>query len=283
MIDSPPTLSSRHLLGVSLDVVVAALLGMFITLVLALVAYSLLDVSLGTVFAAVFLASLFAIGMAEVVTNVREWGVVSVVVALASTAPILLGIFDRPGLALAGAQLVLLCLALAGTMIATVRAVSRLTGHAAAAALVVVVGLAWFTWPVWMSPYFDSRVGAFFVDHLLAHQPLFAIGGAYHVMGDWTHAPIAYDHLTNLGQDVMFAPPTHAWAAIASHAVLAGVMGAAAFISRSGQTPVSPQAAAPGSLGQSHPTSQPKKPDQSQRPGRVTGSSWTFEFEQNGF
>lgn len=264
--DPQPNTPARRLLGVSLVTIVATLLGTFITLVLALVAYSLLDVSLGTVFAAVFLASLFAIGMAEVVTNVREWAVVSVAIALASTAPILLGIFDRPGLALAGAQLVLLCLVLAGTMIATVRAVSRLTGHAAAAALVVVVGLAWFTWPVWMSPYFDSRVGAFFVDHLLDHQPLFAIGGAYRVMGDWTHAPIAYDHLTNLGQDVMFAPPTHAWSTIASHAVLAGVMGATAFIGRPRQTPISAEAAAPASLGQSHPTSQPNSQTKAKDP-----------------
>jgi hypothetical protein len=246
---APPT--SRHLVGVSLDAIVASLLGAFITLALSLVAYALLDVSLGTVFAAIFLASLFSIGMAEVVTNVREWVIVSFTISTASTVPILLAVFSLPDLGGAGVQLVLMCLVQAAAILALSRAVGRFTGHAVAAMLVVLLLVAWLTWPVWMSPYFDTRIGMFFVDHLLTHQPLFAIGGASHAMGDWTHSPIAYAHLTNLGQDVMFAPPTHAWGAIGSHAVVAVVFGTVAFLPRSKRTPASVPAAAPAQLGQS--------------------------------
>ena len=254
----PTTLPSpRRLLGVSLETIVATFLGAFVALGLALVAYSVLDVSLGTVFASVFLASLVSLGMADVVTNVREWVVVSVVIAIASVVPVLLGIFDHPELASAGAQLLLLCALLAATMIALVRAVARVVGGAIGATVAVAILLAWLTWPVWMSPYFGTGVGTFFVDRLLSHQPLFAIGGAYRAMGDWTHAPIAYSHLTSLGQDVMFAPPANAWAAIGSHTVVAGVFGALAFARSSGDQQLRCRVAADTSVASSEKTKDP--------------------------
>ena len=75
-----------------------------------------------------------------------------------------------------------------------------------AAAIVVTLALLWITWPIWLSPHFSS-LGRPTVGWLVSTHPLLAINGAVPNLGIWTERPIAYWHLTSLGQDIAYELP----------------------------------------------------------------------------
>jgi uncharacterized membrane protein len=210
--------------GVTLDSVVITLLSGTIALGAALSCYAVLHVSLGTVFSSVFMVGLISIAFGESARTLLQAVILSIVLAIASTMPILLALVDRPTTIGATFQLLLLCMVVGLFLLTFTQLLSHFLGHAIAAAVVLIVWLAWMTWPVWMSQAFATPIGVWTIDHLFVHQPLMAISGAFPQMGDWSHTPFAYKYLTNLGQDVLYARPTSAWSAIVSHGVLAIVL-----------------------------------------------------------
>jgi hypothetical protein len=97
-----------------------------------------------------------------------------------------------------------------------------------AAAGAIMLGLAWLTWPVWLSPALERGFGERVVQFLVKiHPPLVANGVLTHEPA-WTERSIAY-HLTDLDQDVPVRLPNGIGACVAAHGVLgAGLWWAAA-------------------------------------------------------
>ncbi len=212
--------TTRFFTGVPLNVIVALLLCCAAALLGSIIAYAVLDISLGTVFAAVFVSVLVMIAITPIVTNWMGLLVVSFVIALASTMPVLLGFYDQPTLINPGLQLLAVCIAMNLLIAGLLRLLIKCLGNASASAVLLVMVLAYLVWPVWLSPWFGTRGGAWMLNHAITAQPMIALNGAYEALGDWSHAPIAYKYLTNLGQDYLYAMPASAFWAIIWHASL---------------------------------------------------------------
>jgi hypothetical protein len=85
-----------------------------------------------------------------------------------------------------------------------------------AAGAVVCIALLWLTWPVWLSHGLtQSRVNA-----LVAAHPLLAINGVLLHLGSWDRAPIAYQRLTILNQDISYHPPRSILLAVFVHGLI---------------------------------------------------------------
>ena len=86
----------------------------------------------------------------------------------------------------------------------------------------IVLGLAWLSWPVWLSPALESAHGQAIVDVLVPAHPLFCVNGVMKQFGAWDHYPgLAYPTLTVLNQDVAYRLPT----SIVPAVVLQGIGG----------------------------------------------------------
>jgi len=93
-----------------------------------------------------------------------------------------------------------------------------------AAAMTVVLGLAWLTWPVWLSRALPSSGGQFFVHLAAPVHPLFAINGVVRLRFDgWDRYRIAYQQLTSLNQDVLYSLPHSIGPAAITHAAICAV------------------------------------------------------------
>ncbi|MGH7214280.1 MAG: hypothetical protein ACREIT_05910 [Tepidisphaeraceae bacterium] len=90
-----------------------------------------------------------------------------------------------------------------------------------ASALAVVVGLAWVTWPVWLSPWLAGREA--WVEWLAWAHPVMAINAAVAHLGVWSEQTVAY-RLTNLGQDVAYQLPSTMWPSAVSHLVVGAAL-----------------------------------------------------------
>jgi len=86
-----------------------------------------------------------------------------------------------------------------------------------ASAIATILSLSWLTWPVWLSPYLRGPRAETLANDLTSIHPLFAINGVLAHLGAWTHFPIAYQHLTTLGQDVPYTLPRSIWPASLLH------------------------------------------------------------------
>ncbi|MGD0390651.1 MAG: hypothetical protein ABSC42_17035 [Tepidisphaeraceae bacterium] len=89
-----------------------------------------------------------------------------------------------------------------------------------AAALAILVGLAWLTWPVWLSGALVRAGFSGTVQHLVWLHPPLAINGILTGEPAWTERSLAY-HLTDLNQDVPIRLLGKAGACLAVHGVLA--------------------------------------------------------------
>ena len=89
------------------------------------------------------------------------------------------------------------------------------------AALAVVIALAWLTWPIWLSPTWNGEASAGWVDTLVSVHPGLAINLPH--LGQWVEQSVAY-HLTDLNQNVPYAPPQSVWPCVVCHA-MAGAVG----------------------------------------------------------
>lgn len=88
---------------------------------------------------------------------------------------------------------------------------------APAAAIPILLGLLWLTWPVWLSPWLTQPMA----DWLVPANPLFAINATLRHLGTWDRAPLAYRALTSLNQDVPYRLPGSIALACILHAIVA--------------------------------------------------------------
>ncbi|MGD0541692.1 MAG: hypothetical protein ABSB33_09265 [Tepidisphaeraceae bacterium] len=117
-----------------------------------------------------------------------------------------------------GAATVLLTYALAIAGIAVLPAACKLP-EVFAAAMAIVIGLAWLTWPVWLSPTIQKHETNAAVENMVKIHPPLVINGILKREPAWTEMSLAY-HLTNLNQDVPIRMPSSAAPCAAFHAVL---------------------------------------------------------------
>jgi hypothetical protein len=87
---------------------------------------------------------------------------------------------------------------------------------APSAAAVTLLALLWLTWPVWLSHALtQSRVNALSVAH-----PLLALNGVLRHLGAWDRAPLAYQRLTILNQDIPYTLPRSILPAVLLHSLI---------------------------------------------------------------
>ena len=97
-------------------------------------------------------------------------------------------------------------------------------GPTAAAAFAVILGFAWLTWPIWISPWLGGPVSSTLVAWLAPAHPLFAINRVFIEQGVWTQQALMY-RLTSLGQDVPLALPPSVWPCVLVHAIMGVMLG----------------------------------------------------------
>jgi hypothetical protein len=91
------------------------------------------------------------------------------------------------------------------------------------AALTVIIGLTWMSWPIWASSTWKGSESEAAVARGIALHPAMAVNGQLsRALGNWTEQSIAY-HLTELGQSVNFLLPRTIWPCVLLH----GLLGAA--------------------------------------------------------
>lgn len=91
------------------------------------------------------------------------------------------------------------------------------------AALTVIVGLAWLTWPIWLSPTWDGEASAQGVNRFVAVHPALSVSVGH--LGHWAEQSLAY-HLTDLNQNVSYHPPQSVWWCVMFHVLVgAALMG----------------------------------------------------------
>jgi hypothetical protein len=121
----------------------------------------------------------------------------------------------------AGSSAVLVSYAMALAGLAVGMRAARLSATVSAA-LTVVLGLAWLTWPIWLSRTWNGEASAPAVNRWIAVHPVLSVSLPH--LGHWAERTIAY-HLTDLNQSVSYAPPRSVWTCVLVH----GALGASLF------------------------------------------------------
>lgn len=126
----------------------------------------------------------------------------------------------------------------------TVRILQRLRVAPALAAFVaVLIGLAWLTWPVWLSTALGGHDRLIVL--LSSAHPLLAINARLRHLGLWQQQRLAYT-LTNLNQDVALPLPASLLPAIILHSLIGCALLAAASMRRRSARSAATADAAPG-------------------------------------
>jgi hypothetical protein len=188
--------------------------------------------SLGLFFGGLFVATfLTPAAVLESDTLARAIGGLAAVlgpVAIVWLIPVL-KVADTPG---QWAQTVLVLAAYSGAVGGIARVLARVGWPVVfAAAVAIVLGLAWLTWPVWLSSILVGSGLGGTVGHLVAVHPPLAINGILTNEPAWTERSLAY-HLTDLNQDVPIRLPANAAACAALHGILGLVLWTAAMVRR---------------------------------------------------
>jgi hypothetical protein len=89
------------------------------------------------------------------------------------------------------------------------------------AALTVVLGLAWLTWPIWLSPTWNGEASAGWVNRLVVVHPALSVSLPH--LGHWDEQSLAY-HLTDLNQSVPYAPPHSVWVCVLVHVLVGAAL-----------------------------------------------------------
>jgi hypothetical protein len=89
-----------------------------------------------------------------------------------------------------------------------------------AAAVAIVLGLAWLSWPVWLAPLL---VNGGMVRSLVAVHPPLVINGILTAEPSWTERSVAYQ-LTDLNQDVAIELPRNCDACALLHGIFGVVL-----------------------------------------------------------
>jgi hypothetical protein len=129
----------------------------------------------------------------------------------------------------AASSLVLAAFAVGLSGLSAALSVTRIGRHTAGL-VVVLLGLAWLTWPIWLSRTWDGEASSRWVNPLVALHPGLAIN--YPHLGQWAEQSIAY-HLTDLNQNVPYAPPRTVAACVVFHLVIgAGLLVMSGWVER---------------------------------------------------
>jgi hypothetical protein len=175
----------------------------------------------------VFIGSLLAVTVLvpPMVLAVRGWRgrVVTVMLSVAPPAVAWLLTAQRTGTTVGewvASTGVLLAYALAlGGIAAGVR-LTRMS-DVVSAALTVILGLVWLTWPIWLSPTWDGEASAAGVNRLVAVHPALSVSLGH--LGHWAEQSLAY-HLTDLNQNVSYHPPRSVGWCVSFHALLGALL-----------------------------------------------------------
>jgi hypothetical protein len=93
----------------------------------------------------------------------------------------------------------------------------------ASSAVVTLAGLAWLTWPIWMSRTWDGAESASTIAPFVkVHPGLVVNGQLFRQFESWTERSIAY-RLTDLYQNVPYALPKSIWPCVLVHGGVAAV------------------------------------------------------------
>jgi hypothetical protein len=119
-------------------------------------------------------------------------------------------------------------LAVAGTSLALQR---MFAPSIYAAAIAIIVGLAWLSWPVWLAPALSRRGMDGVIRSLVAIHPPLLVNGILTAEPAWTERSIAY-HLTILNQDVPIELPRNCGVCAVVHGIPGAVLWGVAFVRR---------------------------------------------------
>jgi hypothetical protein len=110
-----------------------------------------------------------------------------------------------------------------------------------AAATLVVLGMLWLTWPVWLSHALLRPAGDALVAWLVPAHPLFAINAVLIQFDTWDRHPLAYSRLTVLNQDVFYSLPQGVLWTTLLHGAIGGIgLGATYVVSKRRRDPAAP-------------------------------------------
>lgn len=92
-----------------------------------------------------------------------------------------------------------------------------------AAAAIVLIGIAWLTWPIWLVPWLTGPNAQAIVQRLTLAHPLMAINGVlFERFNFWDRFTITYQQLTTLNQDIFYTlPKSVAWMVLSHLGVVA--------------------------------------------------------------
>jgi hypothetical protein len=180
--------------------------------------------SLGLIFGGFFITTFLApaavLGRRKLILAIISLGVVALPVAAAWLGAVLL---TPDTLAQwIKAILVLIAYDLAIGAIAVALAKVKVP-EVLAAAGAILIGLAWLTWPVWLSSSLVNHGAAEAVANLVKVHPPLVVNGILTSEPAWTERSIAY-HLTDLNQDVPLQLPSGPAACVAVHGLIAIVL-----------------------------------------------------------
>jgi len=119
-----------------------------------------------------------------------------------------------------GCTAVLITYATALAGLATTFRTIRLSATVSAA-LTIVLGLAWLTWPIWLSRTWDGESSEPTVARWSALHPALVI--QIPNLGAWSEQSIAY-HLTDLNQTVPYQAPPSVWKCVLAHGIAGAVL-----------------------------------------------------------
>jgi hypothetical protein len=170
----------------------------------------------GGLFVATFLTPAAVLGSGNLARAIGGLATVLGPIAIVWLIPVLKG-SDTPG---QWAQTVLVLAAYSGAVGGVALVLERAKCPVVfAAAAAIVIGLAWLTWPIWLSSILVGRGMGGTVQHLVGVHPPLVINGILTNEPAWTERSLAY-HLTDLNQDVPIRLPANAAACTALHGIL---------------------------------------------------------------
>lgn len=135
---------------------------------------------------------------------------IELILALVSGVALAWAIFLGPATFAQKAQLIALALALAWLLAAMLSALEAIhIPPLIVAATVTLIGFAWLTWPIWLSPAMEDSYISPLVARIVPIQPILVSNGVLTFTSPWTEQAIAYQW-TVLDQDIPLRLPTNA-------------------------------------------------------------------------
>jgi hypothetical protein len=187
-----------------------------------------LGLFIGGLFVATFLIPAGVLEMGNLPKAIGGLAAVVAPIAMFWILPVLKGA-DTPG---QWVQSIIVLIAYSGTIGGIALLLTRVGSLVIfSAAAAIVIGVAWLTWPIWLSPILVKNGSGGIIQDLVSISSPLTINGILTREPAWTERSIAY-HLTNLNQDVPIQLPTSVRTCAAVHGIAAIVLWFAASFGR---------------------------------------------------